>query len=67
MMTENDEIQSIHIGDYATVVSPVDNTVHENQVNVFHVNIQVIIVMLLHLSFMAGRKVPASVVHTLAF
>lgn len=44
MATGNDEIQSIHIGDYATVVSPVDSAVHENQVNV-----QVIIVILLHL------------------
>jgi hypothetical protein len=34
MMTENDEIQSVRIGDYATVVSPTGNTDHENQVNV---------------------------------
>lgn len=31
LVTENDEIQSIHIGDYATVVSPTDSTDHETQ------------------------------------
>jgi hypothetical protein len=35
LMTENDEIQSIQIGDYATVVSPTDITDHESQVNVY--------------------------------
>jgi len=34
LVTENDEIQSIHIGDYATVVSPTDSTDHETQVNI---------------------------------
>jgi hypothetical protein len=47
MMTENDEIQSIHIGDYATIVNPVDSTVHESQVNVLCVKIQAVIVILL--------------------
>lgn len=47
MMTENDEIQSIQIGEYATVVSPVDSTVNENQVDGFYVKIQVIVFILL--------------------
>lgn len=47
MMTDNDEIQSIQIGDYATVVSPVDNVISENQVNIFYANIRVIRVILL--------------------
>jgi hypothetical protein len=46
MMTENDEIQSIQIGDYATVVSPVDNKVNGNQVDDFYVKIQVIVFVL---------------------
>jgi hypothetical protein len=34
-MAENDEIQSIHIGDYATVVSQTGTSVQEDQVNVY--------------------------------
>jgi len=42
LVTENDEIQSIHIGDYATVVSPTDSTDNETQVNSHCRNIEVL-------------------------
>lgn len=59
MMTENDEIQSIQIGEYATVVSPIDNTVNENQVDGFYVKIQVIVFILLCL-FLLWQEVSCS-------
>jgi hypothetical protein len=65
LVTENDEIQSIHIGDYATVVSPTDSTDHETQVVFIAENFRYC-KLLVFVSFLAGGQIAASTVVTLA-
>lgn len=55
LVTDNDEIQSIHIGDYATVVSPTDSTDHEAQVNIYCRNVRVLQSVCMLPSWQEGR------------
>jgi hypothetical protein len=59
LMTENDEIQSIHIGDYATIVSPTDTSACEDQVYAHCDELKCYCCyQFVFVSFSAGRQFP---------